>query len=387
MGPSYACLFVGYIESQIFSQYTGPCPSLFKRFIDDCVGLWTRPLGELQTFINFVGNFHPSLKFTHEISDSSLTFLDIQLQIQPGSTLISTSVFYKETDSHSYLLHSSSHPNPTKDSIPYSQFLRLRRLCSNEDDFMAQAHRMVTFFTARGYPETLVRGALDRAASTSRSHALTPRDPLEQEDRTLFTLTYHPHNLPVKQVLIHNFKILQEDPQLQTLFKKPPLAAFKRDRNLGDMLVRSTFKTNTVDLPPGNTRCNQPRCKCCTVINTSATSFTGPSGRSFIIKRPFNCQTTNVVYIIHCSLCSQLYVGETYRTLSERCKEHMYSIHQHKNTPVAQHFTTPPHTISHFSIAAVWRNSTSDPLHRKYTETKTISLLDTKAPRGMNLRD
>jgi hypothetical protein len=33
-------------------------------------------------------------------------------------------------------------------------------------------------------------------------------------------------------------------------------------------------------------------------------------GLEFVHTRPFNCQTTNVVYIIHCSLCSQLYVGE-----------------------------------------------------------------------------
>ena len=42
-----------------------------------------------------------------------------------------TSVHYKPTDSHSYLLHSSSHPSHVKNSIPYSQFLRLRRLCSD----------------------------------------------------------------------------------------------------------------------------------------------------------------------------------------------------------------------------------------------------------------
>ena len=33
MGPSYADLFVGNIEQQIFEQYTGPIPELFGRYI------------------------------------------------------------------------------------------------------------------------------------------------------------------------------------------------------------------------------------------------------------------------------------------------------------------------------------------------------------------
>ena len=39
MGPSYANLFVGFIEHQFFSQYHGPKPELYGRYIDDCVGV------------------------------------------------------------------------------------------------------------------------------------------------------------------------------------------------------------------------------------------------------------------------------------------------------------------------------------------------------------
>ena len=39
MGPSYACLFVGFVEEQIYANYTGFLPQLHKRYIDDVVGL------------------------------------------------------------------------------------------------------------------------------------------------------------------------------------------------------------------------------------------------------------------------------------------------------------------------------------------------------------
>ena len=75
-GPNYACLFVGHIEEQIFLQYPGAKPNLYKRYVDDVVGTVSCSKSELDNFANFVNNFHPSLKFTWAISDDQLLFLD-----------------------------------------------------------------------------------------------------------------------------------------------------------------------------------------------------------------------------------------------------------------------------------------------------------------------
>ena len=130
MGPNYANLFVGFVKNQIFEKYTDPIPDFFGRFIDDCLGTASCSYAELESFIHFLNNFYPALKFTWDISETSVSFLDILISIN-GSRL-TTSVFYKPTDSHSYLLFSSSHPNHTKRLIPFSQFLRLRRICSKD---------------------------------------------------------------------------------------------------------------------------------------------------------------------------------------------------------------------------------------------------------------
>ena len=52
MGPSYANLFVGFIESKFFSSYHGLKPDLYKRYIDDCVGATSSSREELNLFIN-----------------------------------------------------------------------------------------------------------------------------------------------------------------------------------------------------------------------------------------------------------------------------------------------------------------------------------------------
>ena len=100
MGPSYANLFVAYIEHEFFNQYNGS--KLYCRYIDDCVGATSSTREELNQFITAVNSFHPALKYTWEISDSSLAFLDIKLSIEGNG--LCTSVQYKPTDSHSYLL-------------------------------------------------------------------------------------------------------------------------------------------------------------------------------------------------------------------------------------------------------------------------------------------
>ena len=82
-------------------------------------------------------------------------FLDIKVSIE-GKGLC-TSVHYKLTDSHSYLLYSSSHPSHVKNSIPYSPFLRLRRLCSDDSDFSLKSEEMCNFFNKRSYPVSVVQ--------------------------------------------------------------------------------------------------------------------------------------------------------------------------------------------------------------------------------------
>ena len=77
MGPNYANLFVGFVEKQIFEQYAGPLPDYFGRYIDDCLGTASCSRVELEEFINFVNEFHPALQFTWEISETSVSFLDI----------------------------------------------------------------------------------------------------------------------------------------------------------------------------------------------------------------------------------------------------------------------------------------------------------------------
>ena len=103
MGPRYANLFVGYVEHQFLNQYNSPEPELCGRYINDCIGAISSSREKLDQFLTSVKSFHPAVKYTWEISETSLAFLDIKVSV--SGKVLCTSVHYKPTDSHSYLLY------------------------------------------------------------------------------------------------------------------------------------------------------------------------------------------------------------------------------------------------------------------------------------------
>ena len=93
------------------------------------------------------------------------------------------------------------------------------------------------------------------------------------------------------------------------LFKDPPMAAFRRPRNLKDMVVRAKLDN---PLPNGGFKtCSDTRCLMCK-HSTDTDKFTSPvTGRTYKILGNMSCRTDNCVYLISCKACSKQYVGET----------------------------------------------------------------------------
>lgn len=124
MAPSYANIFMGKLEKELL-QSSIERPLSWYRFIDDVDMKWIHTDEGLQNFITRANNIHPSIKFTYEISKSSISFLDTSSSLSANGEL-STDLYSKPTDTNQYLLPSSYHPPHVTKSIPYSQALRLR---------------------------------------------------------------------------------------------------------------------------------------------------------------------------------------------------------------------------------------------------------------------
>ena len=385
MGPSYACLFMGHLEQKMFSSYEGPAPQYFGRYIDDCLIISSLSRQQLMDFFEFANSFHPAIKFTFEISPSSISFLDILIQLSDGT--LSTSVYYKPTTSFAYLDYRSSHPLSTRNSIPYSQFLRLRRLCSNDSDFEAQAKILLTKFINRHYPLPIVLSALTRAKRVPRETSLL-KCPRSCDLRHRAIMTFHPHNLPVKSILLKKWHILQEDTEFGKIFSSPPAIAYRKARSTREQLTNSRLRPlNHTSSQPGTFECQKPNCGACPYIDKN-TTILGPKSR-FTVKRKFDCQRPNIVYVIRCLKCVEqkiLYVGESGRTFETRIKEHVANIRHERDTPVSNHFReSNNHSLLDFRAQIIWQ-ATDNTLDRRLTETRFIKQFGCRQPNGLNLR-
>ena len=165
------------------------------------------------------------------------------------------------------------------------------------------------------------------------------------------SLSFHPHNLPVTSIILKNFKLLRNDSETGTIFPQLLLISFKRDKNIGKFLVRSSFQTNDQS---GTFKCARSRCKTCPFIH-NVEKISGPK-RSIKITDHFTCTSANVIYCITCTYCNKLYIGETGRRLGDRFREHLRDVERNDkdaSKPVARHFNLPNHSKQHMAVCGL----------------------------------
>ena len=139
------------------------------------------------------------------------------MSISLKQEILSTSIHYKTTDSHSYLDYRSSHNpsnycsshNPsTKNKYPISQFLGLRRLCLDDADFTEKADEMTDFIN-RHYPKSIIKKAFDLVKLIPRQQILQPNCVTAAEDRLILSLLYHSSTIHVWSIILKNWSFLQ----------------------------------------------------------------------------------------------------------------------------------------------------------------------------------
>ncbi|XP_071792086.1 uncharacterized protein [Asterias amurensis] len=393
MAPSMACLFMSHLEQRMLAS--APCrPWVWWRYIDDIFFIWTSDEASLKAFINHINSFHRTIKFTSEYSTKDTHFLDVKvLKTDEGLT---TDLFVKPTDKHQYLHSTSCHPRHCKTSIAYSQALRLRRICSNDSDFIHHSQELKKHLVSRGHSSLAVHRAIQKVKARSRESVLS-KGPKKQQSPTgkvPFVVTFHPSLPPIRKITSSNHHILHTSDRLQRAVQEEPIVAFRRPPSLRDLIVRAEVPPINDDvnppLPQGTFRCsNISKCIVCRQHIRESDSFTSNTGGTTHKTRGHvTCTTTNLIYLISCRVCGVQYIGETRTTLKRRFYGHRSTVKTQKlDTPVGHHFNLPNHSISDMILQGIEALGNHRETVRLSREKLWIRRLQTIQPHGLNIQE
>ena len=174
MAVAFANIFMAKIEKEILRQ-SSIKPIFWKRFIDDVISVWDTSRNEIEEFLLKANNFHPTIKFTAEISETETTFLDTK--VYKGvrfnkDSILDVRTHFKPTETLQYTNFYSRHrPGVTKGFIK-GEALRLLRTNSSEITFEENMRNFSTRLKNRDYPATTVEKHLSEVIFADRKKAL-----------------------------------------------------------------------------------------------------------------------------------------------------------------------------------------------------------------------
>ena len=317
MAPPYAILFLAELEEGFLKNCKFK-PEVWFRYIDDIFMVWTHGEEKLQEFLNDLNSFHDTIKFTAESSRETVNFLDVKVSLKNG--VFSTDLYVKPTDTHQFLHPSSCHPFHCKKAIPFSQALRLNRICSEDEEFENRCEDLYGWLRDRGYKHELIDDQIKRACTFDRDDLLTKGKPPRKNVVSL-NIEYNPAFSKLSGVLKELNCILQGDEQHRKVFSDTPLVGFSNGKSLKNILVRAVLpKQNSRSSNQwGSQKCGKPRCEVCKNVVSTKEFSSKTTGENFTIQKgPINCDTRNVVYLVTCKVCGIQNVGSTKDRYRER---------------------------------------------------------------------
>lgn len=365
--PSYANIFMADWERGAL----GKCslkPVAYYRYLDDVWGVWSGPREAFLEFVEILNSHDPSIQLQYVLGDESIDFLDTTVYKGPNfaqTRVLDTKVFFKTTDTHALLHRSSFHPRHTFRGLVKSQLIRFRRICSVDAEFWVAVRILYRALTKRGYSRSFLRGCFNSFQEVASRG---------QEELIPLVTTFSSASTRLNWLFKSNFQRLLG--ATEVLPRHKVISAFRKNKNLRDLLVRARFPPRTWVKP-------QRVLDCFITLSFVRNSCT----KSLIrIQQGFSPRSKNCVYLIFCSECRKQYVGETKHSLSTRMMQHRYNLTNRRalDTPLVAHFLL--HGPASLRLAGLERNVSWTDWERRKRERWWIYHLGTKEPHGLNVK-
>ncbi|CAH2285173.1 Hypothetical predicted protein, partial [Pelobates cultripes] len=395
--PSYANLFMAYWEDKIiFPHLAAKNLVSYHRYIDDIFFIWKGGEESLNLFLNDLNVNSWGIFLTSTYSTNHINFLDLEVFI--SNSTINTRNHFKDVDANSYIEMSSCHYPPWLKNVPKSQFLRVRRNCTQEIDYISQAERIKEQFLDKGYEIDTLQNCIEEVKKIDRKDLIRYKKPHNRTtDKHTFNMPFicnhSGNNHKINKIVTKYWPILKEDPILSQILPNRPKMVYRGCKNLKQILVKSSLRTQPpthfLNKNKGFYGCGS--CLACRETNSTKrhiTSFTYKDKKEFTIKDQLTCFSKCVIYILKCP-CNLIYVGRTIRCLHTRIAEHVRNIKKGLEThSVSQHYkkchNSNPRNLMFCAIKSVSKNWRGGDFNKRIgeEEMRCIYNFNTLIPNG-----
>ena len=346
----------------------------WRRFIDDCVGIWR---GSKRAFDNFVNQLNAEtmrygIKFPlNEIQfGKSVHILELCVYLDELNR-IHYCGYSKPTDAKRYLNPNSFHPSSVFNSIPFSQMLRTLRNNSEEGRRAVELQQCIDHFSNSGYD----LNKLNELKLKATSHLAVNTT---QEEKETLTFPVHFFNkLSEFKAVLHSlsevFMNLIGDTRI--------ILALKKGSSIGNNMVRNK-QLSAPNFEVDSQHCNGRGCMQCPQILEENELWI--NGKYLRIPNSLNCKSRNIIYLWVCKLCNykEAYFGRTTQECHDRSSGHRGCFNNEKweKSALSMHAKEVHQTtfsLNIFSIAVIKKTSPQRLRREEFKHIdkfKTISL-------------
>jgi hypothetical protein len=207
--PTIANIFMS-IMLQNFLNTQQHQPLLLVRYIDDIFIIWPER-STLNQFLTELNQYHPNIKFTHNISDSCVDYLDLTIYKGPDfhtSNQLDLKTYQKPQNLYQYLEFTSAHPKNVYCSIVLGECNRHLRNNTRPETFEASIKTFQRRLLERKYPRKFTGKLMATIKFSNRQLHLKKTSPLNQRITPIPPVfrCHPPHQFnQLKTIILQNY--------------------------------------------------------------------------------------------------------------------------------------------------------------------------------------
>jgi hypothetical protein len=246
---------------------------------------------------------------------------------------------------------------------------------------LIESEKLKIYLKKRGYSYRVIRRAFVEVVKRDREDIRKPKGK-DKNQRMSFPLTYNPAFKNIGSSFHNNFRTMLErsERQQKSHVNGSPFLAFRRVKNLGNLLVRADKEKTEIKDSGEFIPChmNQTRqCQMCAKHQVGIKKKISINGTEKKINGELSCGSRNIVYLMECKEHpEESYIGETKQKAKERFTNHRSCAKrcERETGGIAKHFRDVAHEHGKESLIMTpfQKMTKNDDVYRKFKEEELI---------------